>query len=389
MVSEQATLGESIDAKTDTIRLTRTISCRLESSKTKNETLQSAVEEFQAMTQYMATMLPSFPPSQWSKTNNQFYRMVRREFPDSAISAAVSRNAAQKVASTFKAWRQKGTPGDRPRGAFGDGDYLSLTNQEYDIVPNDRGYGFKARFVPRNPVWWHLHIGAHQHQYIERVIEGDARFGSAELFYNDGHPSVNITIAWDQPVYKPEAVHNAVGVDIGERVLWAAAVRSIETGDVEEVEMESGREFRHHRDRLDRRKDELQKKGDLRRVKAIQGERERYTDHVTHTAASRIVELAREYAPALIRLETLTHYREQAKEPIHDWPFSQLQEKIAYKAEQNGIPVERVDASYTSQMCRKCGNRDAEQRDGDRFYCPNCGYEIHADVNAAMNIAVR
>jgi IS605 OrfB family transposase len=387
MESKQASIGEAVSAKTDTISITRTIVCRLESSNKKNEKLRTGVKEFQAITEYMAGMLPSFPEHEWTSQNNQFYRMVRREFSDSTVSAACSRNAAQKVASTFKAWREKGKPGERPQGEFGNGDYLQLSNQEYDIVENDRGYGLKARFIPYEPVWWHLNIGEHQRSYIERGFGEDGRFGSAELFYNDGEPFVNLTVAWDRPVYKPETVQHVVGVDLGERVLWAAAVRDAESGEVADVEMERGAEFRHYRDRLDRKKAELQEKGHLRAVKQLRGERERYTDHVTHTASKRIVELARDHAPALIRLEELTHYREQAKEPIHDWPFAQLQEKIAYKAEQAGIPVEQVDAAYTSQTCRKCGHRDDEQRDGDEFYCLNCGYDLHADVNAAMNIA--
>lgn len=388
MSSKQATIGESVSAKTDTISITRTISCQLESSNAKNAKLRKAVDEFQFMTGYMADMLPSFPEHEWTKTNNQFYRMVRREFSDSTLSAACSRNAAQKVASTYKAWRQKGKPGDRPQGEFGKSDYLQLSNQEYEIAENDRGFGFKARFIPREPVWWHLNIGHHQKKYISRATEENGRFGSAEVFYNDGDPFVNVTVVWDRPVYKPETVQNVVGLDLGERVIWAAAVRDADTGTVEAVDMETGAEFRHHRDRLDRRKAELQEKGDLRGVKKARGERERYTEHVTHTASKRIVDLARDYAPALIRLEDLTHYRKQAKEPIHDWPFAQLQDKIAYKAEQAGIPVEQVDAAYTSQTCRKCGYTNANQRNGDTFQCLDCGYEVHSDVNAAMNIAV-
>ena len=42
--------------------------------------------------------------------------------------------------------------------------------------------------------------------------------------------------------------------------------------------------------------------------------------------------------------------------------------------------------AYTSQICSKCGRFGV--RDGDSFVCDNCG-EIHADINASINILER
>lgn len=64
-----------------------------------------------------------------------------------------------------------------------------------------------------------------------------------------------------------------------------------------------------------------------------------------------------------------------------------LQEKIAYKATAEGIPVETVNPRDTSITCRKCGQAVLEFRDGADFACRVCGYEVHADVNGAINIA--
>jgi IS605 OrfB family transposase len=102
-----------------------------------------------------------------------------------------------------------------------------------------------------------------------------------------------------------------------------------------------------------------------------------------------VVEFAVEHEPSVLVLEDLTHYRETADDPIHDWPFADLQEKICYKATAEGIPVETVDPKDTSITCRKCGQATPEFRDGTEFSCRRCGYEVHADVNAAINIAKR
>lgn len=151
--------------------------------------------------------------------------------------------------------------------------------------------------------------------------------------------------------------------------------------------MEPGREFRHYRDRLDEKRRRLGQQGDLRGVRACRGDRERYTEWVCHNASRAIVDLAVEHAPCRIHLEDLTHYRQSASDPIHDWPFAQLQEQILYKATGAGIPIEMVDPRNTSVTCRKCGQTTPEFRDGSDFSCRWCGYEIHADVNAAINIA--
>ena len=50
--------------------------------------------------------------------------------------------------------------------------------------------------------------------------------------------------------------------------------------------------------------------------------------------------------------------------------------------------VERISPAYTSQTCSGCGHRDPESRESQsRFRCRACGLQVHADVNAARNIA--
>jgi transposase len=64
-----------------------------------------------------------------------------------------------------------------------------------------------------------------------------------------------------------------------------------------------------------------------------------------------------------------------------------LTEQLAYKATEAGLPVEAIDPAETSITCRQCDETNPAFRDGDDFECWECGYEVHADVNAAINIA--
>jgi transposase len=50
--------------------------------------------------------------------------------------------------------------------------------------------------------------------------------------------------------------------------------------------------------------------------------------------------------------------------------------------------VENIRPAFTSQRCSACGHVDAKSRESQaRFVCTACGFALHADVNAARNIA--
>jgi transposase len=50
--------------------------------------------------------------------------------------------------------------------------------------------------------------------------------------------------------------------------------------------------------------------------------------------------------------------------------------------------VEKIRPAFTSQRCSACGHVDAKSRESQaRFVCTACGFALHADVNAARNIA--
>lgn len=70
--------------------------------------------------------------------------------------------------------------------------------------------------------------------------------------------------------------------------------------------------------------------------------------------------------------------------------IGQLRTFIENKAKERGRKVIRVNPKYTSQTCPNCGNIDKANRvSQSKFKCVNCGYEAHADQNAAANILIR
>lgn len=367
--------------------VTQTVKLPLETSNAKNRKVKQACDEFQKMCSTLADHMPSVGVHGWNQTNPALYRIITREHPkdERAVGAKVALAATNHVSAAFQSHKERG--GERPE--FSGSSYFYLDNQQLTLEKSDGNYGLKANFIPYNPVWWRIKDTAYNREYLERIVSSDGKMGTAVFRYEEesGAVACHLPVSWDVEVYAAEGTTTAVGVDIGESVIYAASV--IGPDGVKDVKMQSGKEFRHYRERLKEKRKCLSEKGDLRGVRKCRGDIERYTEQILHTASREIVDLAVEHRPATVVLEELTGYRETGRDRIHDWPYAMLQEQIAYKATAEGIPVKFVEPAYTSVTCRKCGQQNEDFRDGPDFHCTRCGYEVHADVNAAINIAKR
>ena len=75
---------------------------------------------------------------------------------------------------------------------------------------------------------------------------------------------------------------------------------------------------------------------------------------------------------------------------LHDASLARVVSCTAYKAEEAGRSQHLVDPRYSSQTCSSCGQVDAKSRISQAvFRCTVCGYEAHADINAARNMLSR
>lgn len=375
----------SLSMTTET--LTKTVIFPLETSARKTERLRACIAEWQEMASTVANHHASFPDYEWGRTkqNPSWYRILRREHDDADIHSQGKLAALHKVGSAFKSWRENAKPGQPPQ--FGEGDYCRFTADGVEVVKNDTGYGLKVKLEPYNAEWWHINASDYHRDYCQGIVDCDLQLGSVELHCNPetGAVKAHAAISSEVDVLPWSDVETAVGVDLGETALYTAVAKT--SGGVASVNIESGGEYRHYRERLKAERRKLQADGKRREAHSARTRYEDYTDHVMHAASREIVDFAADHDRAGVVLEDLTDYRETADDPIHDWPYQQLQTKICYKATEKGIPVKIVDAAYTSRKCRMCGDVSPRNRDGDRFKCSACGYEVHADMNAASNIA--
>lgn len=68
------------------------------------------------------------------------------------------------------------------------------------------------------------------------------------------------------------------------------------------------------------------------------------------------------------------------------WPRGMIFNMTSYKIQGKGM-VAKVDPRNTSKNCSRCGLTGVRKRHS--FACPHCGFSIHADLNAAVNIRNR
>jgi IS605 OrfB family transposase len=128
----------------------------------------------------------------------------------------------------------------------------------------------------------------------------------------------------------------------------------------------------------------------LRRVAGREARFQRDTNHCISKALIKKAVVARK----ALALEDLSGIRDRTtvrrahRYARHSWAFFQLRAFLTYKAAWTGIPVFLVDPRNTSRTCSRCGHCEKANRISPaEFSCQRCGMGMHADQNAAINIA--
>ena len=210
---------------------------------------------------------------------------------------------------------------------------------------------------------------------------------TADLLVRDGRWWLHVVVTVPAPETLPS--EQVIGVDLG---LSRPAVTSHSC-------FLGKRAWKAIEGRLFKLKRALQKRGTksakrhLRRVRHRQARFRRDCDHVLSKQIVRSVEPG-----ATLVLENLTNIRSRVKmrprsetqRRVHAWSFAQLKAFLVYKAEERGCMVVAVDPRHTSQACSRCGHTARNnRRSRELFVCRACGYSLHADLNAARNIAAK
>ncbi|MCC7366910.1 MAG: transposase [Chloroflexi bacterium] len=220
--------------------------------------------------------------------------------------------------------------------------------------------------------------------YAARYVGGDV--ATADLMYRAGAWWLHVVVTVEAPAIVPtDAV---VGVDLG---IAQPAVTS--TGLFLGKKAWRNREARRFQQRR-----ALQQRGTKsakRRLKMTRRAQARFRRDCDHVLSKRIVQATP--PGGTIALENLTNIRKrvtvrhgQQARRVHGWSFDQIRSFVEYKAEERGVTVSGVDPRNTSTMCSSCGHiARKNRRSRGWFTCRACGFQLHADLNAARNIAAK
>jgi IS605 OrfB family transposase len=210
--------------------------------------------------------------------------------------------------------------------------------------------------------------------------------GQVDVVYRDGTFFLYATI--DVPEDTPMQPTRFLGIDLG--------ITNIATDS--DGNRYSGEAIERVRHRCMTHRQTYQAtgtKGAKRRLKKLAGKQRRFQRAINHTLAKCLVAYAKDTKAVLV-LEELTHIRrrmtvcKRQRGMQHNWSFRQLRDFLTYKAHRAGIPLLFVDPRYSSRTCSRCGCVDKRNRRSQaEFSCIRCGFEHHADTNAARNLAVR
>jgi IS605 OrfB family transposase len=222
--------------------------------------------------------------------------------------------------------------------------------------------------------------------HAEYLFTDDYEVTGAELHRKHGEWQLHIHCKQKVETDTPEtttANGTVLGVDLGVNQLAVASTGTFWTGD----------EFDHWRREYEQRRGDLQEHGTRWAHENIQsvGRKEKGRFKLTlHRISNEFVAEARDHGCTVIAFEDLTDIRERTGASWgHKWAFDRLYEYVEYKAAEYGIDVEQVDPKNTSRRCSTCGFTHPGNREGKSFACQKCGYENHADYNAAKNIGLR
>ena len=361
----------------------RTVSVKLDVDNDAAEWLHETVDEFLWAANHVVDH--AFEGDWVTTSKAQLQAETYEEVRDQTrLHANLVQNARNKTADAAKAtvarWQQGQYAGkphfteptivyDKRCATFHD-EYVSLATVngriEADyVLPNEERETPHARYL-FNPEY--------------EVTGGDLHFRVGDWFL---HVRTKADVKADTPA-EGDAGHSTVlGVDLGVNNLAVTSTGTFWTAN----------EFNHWKAEYEKRRGDLQQCGTRwahENLEAVgRQEAGRFTQ-LLHRTANELVAEASETGCSVIAFEDLTDIRERTDASWgHKWAFQQLYEYVAYKAEEHDIAVEQVDPKNTSRQCSTCGFTHRDNRDGEAFDCQMCGYQNHADYNAAKNVGLR
>ena len=233
-------------------------------------------------------------------------------------------------------------------------------------------------------------------QTLHNIITGKYKVNESSFYFDKNkHLMLNVNLTFEKECDDNYVEGRTLGIDLG---IAIPAYMCLSDDTYKRQGLGSAEDFVRVRQQMKKRRTQLQKKlvmtnggkGRNKKLKAMDQfkEKERnFAKTYNHQLSHKIVKFAKGHKCQYINLEKLTKDGFD-NALLGSWSYYELQTMIKYKADREGIEVRFVNPAYTSQKCSKCGHIHSDNRKTQaNFKCVECGFEIGADWNAAINIA--
>ncbi len=308
-----------------------------------------------------------------------------------ALTAQMTSSAIRKVSGAYKSMKSNQRLPDEP---------AKFSKRCLDLEGGARGRDFRLYpekgIVSISTVEGRKKLAYRSGDFQRGYLESpDWTIQAAKLIYKRRRQGyryeLHVTVVGKDP--EPQA-SGILGVDTGRRYLAVAT-----TGDG--AAFFPAGQLKPKKEHFRRIRGKLKSKGtrsSTRTFIRVAGREARLTKDFQHTTAKTLVRLALDSKCGAIAVERLNGIRERtgargrkARYYHATWAYGQFLDILRYKAEGAGLEVVEVDPANTSRACSRvpCGCVDKASRKGLSFSCTQCGYSLHADLNASRNIRLR
>jgi putative transposase len=306
----------------------------------------------------------------------------------------------QVVVASYKAEKQDMLRGLRSLRTYREGMPVTTTKASIEFSQNDKdGHSVVWKLGRSEQIEFAIYYGRDKANYrltIQRILTGENDYSAPQIQLKDRDLFLLL------PLKEPERGLDLdkslfVGVDLG---IVVPAYVALSEGPGRRA-IGSREDFLRVRTQMQARLRNLQRnlksvhggKGRQKKIRALERVKDRernFARMYNHYLSKEIVDFAVRNRAATIKMEMLEGFGEDESHEfvLRNWSYFDLQRDIDYKAKRVGVAIIKVDPYHTSQTCSQCGHCEPGQRQSQaEFVCAKCGVKVHADYNAALNIA--
>jgi IS605 OrfB family transposase len=292
------------------------------------------------------------------------YKKLRKKYPN--FPSALLQTVRDVASENLKATKLKKEINARK--------HSSLRLDKRNIRIN-----LKHREISISSVKGRLKLKFNLHQQLKKYEDWKPQ--AATLVFKENQLYLNVVLEKETPPIQKFSQSDILGIDRGiNNILVCSNNQFFNSARLKEV-----------KGKYQYLRKVLQSKGTRsakRKLKKVSGMERRFVSDTNHCISKAVAESDYK-AFALEELKKMSRkkYGKAFNKKLGNWSFKQFETFLRYKSEALGKTVLNVNPKYTSQTCSQCDHCERANRKLSIFKCRKCKFELHADLNAARNIA--